>query len=79
LNTILHANWGTDQIICKQKGPIVVNGYRGEFDCPDPVKFCNTVGAPTCLRNCMGRGNCVDGKCVCDSGYTGVDCGFANE
>jgi len=77
LNTVLHANWGTDQIICKQKGPLVLSGYRGEFDCPDPVKFCNTVGAPTCLRNCMGRGNCVDGKCICDPGYLGTDCGFA--
>jgi len=77
LNTVLHANWGTDKIICTQQGRIAIKGYQGEFDCPDPVKFCSTIGAPTCLRNCMGRGNCYNGKCVCDEGYFGTDCGFA--
>uniref|UniRef100_A0A914CJ52 CUB domain-containing protein n=1 Tax=Acrobeloides nanus TaxID=290746 RepID=A0A914CJ52_9BILA len=27
-----------------------------------------------CPRNCSGRGNCVNGKCGCPSGYTGEAC-----
>jgi len=77
LNTVLYANWGADKFTCTQEGPLTPTGYKGQFNCPDPVKFCNTIGAPTCLRNCMGRGNCLNGKCVCDAGYFGTDCGFA--
>jgi len=77
LNTVLNAHWGDDKIVCKKEGPLTVGSYKGEFNCPDPVKFCSTIGQPTCLRNCMGRGTCLDGKCVCDAGFGGIDCGFA--
>jgi len=77
LKTVLYANWGSDKIACKKEGPISINGFKGEFNCPDPVEFCKTVGLPTCPRNCMGRGNCINGKCQCDDGYFGTDCGFA--
>ncbi|KAL0193499.1 hypothetical protein M9458_011795, partial [Cirrhinus mrigala] len=27
-----------------------------------------------CPNNCLDRGYCEDGKCVCFEGYTGEDC-----
>ena len=27
-----------------------------------------------CGSNCNGRGSCVEGKCVCKTGWTGPDC-----
>jgi len=77
LETVVYANWGEDKLACTQEGPITPAGYRGQINCPDPVKFCNTIGAPTCKRNCMGRGDCLDGQCICEPGYFGTDCGFA--
>ncbi|EPY85409.1 tenascin-X [Camelus ferus] len=29
----------------------------------------------TCPRGCSQKGRCEDGRCVCDPGYTGDDCG----
>jgi hypothetical protein len=26
------------------------------------------------MTDCNGHGLCVDGKCVCDKGFTGTDC-----
>jgi len=78
LDTVLNAMWGTTKIVCKKEGPLTISGYKGQFNCPDPIKFCNTIGQPTCLRNCMGRGTCgEDGICVCKAGFGGTDCGFA--
>ncbi|MBN3295248.1 TENA protein, partial [Amia calva] len=28
----------------------------------------------SCPANCNNRGQCVNGKCVCDTGFTGMDC-----
>ena len=76
LNTTIQMMWGTTAITCKAAGPITISGYKGILNCPDPVDFCETVGKPTCPRNCMGRGTCSNGQCICDSGYIGTDCGF---
>ena len=27
------------------------------------------------VPNCNANGNCVEGKCACYPGFTGVDCG----
>ena len=27
-----------------------------------------------CPNGCSNRGNCINGTCSCDAGYTGVDC-----
>ncbi len=75
-NTVINVMWGTTALTCTAAGPLSVSGYQGSINCPDPIKFCNTVGKPTCPRNCMGRGSCVNGKCVCQSGFQGTDCGF---
>ncbi len=72
----INVKWGGQTIMCTAKGPMTVSGYRGVINCPDPVKFCSTVGVPVCPRNCMGRGTCMSGKCVCNSGFKGTDCGF---
>jgi len=73
-NTKLEVNIGSSTHTCTEEGSMSVSGYKGYITCPDPLTFCQTVGAKTCPRGCMGRGNCVNGKCVCRSGYSGKDC-----
>jgi len=75
-STTLNINFGTSVLNCKEKGPISVSGYAGAIQCPDPVAFCSTIGKKTCPRNCMGRGTCNNGKCTCNKGFQGTDCGF---
>jgi len=75
-DAVINILWGTTTLNCTEEGPISISGYQGYINCPDPVKFCNTVGQSYCPRNCMGRGSCVSGQCVCDSGFQGTDCGF---
>ena len=73
-NTRLTVQVGNKNVVCDREGDVSVDGYYGTIDCPDPLHFCNTVGKKYCPRNCMGRGSCVNNKCVCRSGYSGVDC-----
>jgi len=73
-NTSLELTVGTKKITCAKEGKVSVSGYKGTLNCPDPLSFCSTIGKPACPRGCMGRGTCVDGKCVCKSGYQGKDC-----
>jgi len=65
---------GNNKVTCTQAGTQTIDGYYGAIDCPDPQEFCETIGQPFCPRNCMGRGSCVSNKCVCNSGYSGIDC-----
>jgi leishmanolysin len=65
---------GNNKITCTQEGPQSIDGYYGTVDCPDPLAFCNGPGKQYCPRGCMGRGSCVNNKCVCNSGFSGVDC-----
>ena len=74
--TKLQVNVGSRTITCSKEGRVSVSGYRGSINCPDPLTFCSTIGKPYCPRNCMGRGTCIDGKCHCKKGFTGVDCGL---
>jgi len=73
-STKLAVTVGTKTLTCTEAGSMSVSGYKGYITCPDPLTFCSTVGAKVCPRGCMGRGTCVDGKCVCKSGYSGKDC-----
>ncbi len=38
----------------------------------------DTCGARGCLRNCSGRGQCVEGECVCGVRYRGEACELQN-
>jgi len=76
LSTTLRVYIGNLYYVCKYKGTLSPAGYKGHIDCPDPLTFCSTVGQSVCPRGCMGRGNCVDGTCVCNDGFTGKDCGL---
>jgi len=75
-DTTLDINVGSKTITCTREGPVSVSGYRGSVNCPDPMTFCNTYGKRYCPRNCMNRGSCINNKCVCNSGYKGIDCGL---
>jgi len=75
-DTQLEVQVGNEKIVCDKEGPTAIDGYYGAIDCPDPHTFCNTVGKKYCPRNCMNRGSCVDNKCQCNSGFTGIDCGL---
>jgi len=76
--TKLTVQVGKKNIICEKEDTITVDGYYGVINCPDPLHFCNTVGKKYCPRNCMGRGSCVNNKCVCKPGYSGIDCAKTN-
>jgi len=72
--TTLQVYLGSSYFTCKAEGAVKLANYNGQFNCPDPLTFCSTVGKKACPRNCMGRGKCVSNQCVCNTGYTGIDC-----
>jgi hypothetical protein len=79
LSTILNVQIANISVRCPSEGyPIRLSGYNGAIYCPDPITFCGTVGKKYCPRNCLGRGSCVSGKCVCQTGYRGVDCALSS-
>jgi len=69
---------GSKSAVCTREGKISVPGYKGTINCPNPASWCATVGTKNCLRGCMGRGTCNNGKCQCRSGYKGIDCGLSS-
>jgi len=73
-STQLEVVVGNSKAICSKEGTASVSGYSGSINCPDPITFCETVGKRYCPRNCMGRGDCVNNKCVCNAGFAGIDC-----
>ncbi len=75
-STKLQVKVGTKTITCSKEGTVTVSGYKGKLNCPDPLEFCSTIGKAYCSRNCMGRGKCVNGKCQCNAGFSGTDCGY---
>jgi len=75
-NTKVDVTVGSRTVTCSKAGKVSVSGYQGTVDCPDPATFCGTAGKEYCPRNCMGRGKCVNNKCVCNTGFSGVDCGL---
>lgn len=47
----------------------------GKFNCPRQVTTIVCAHEPDCVpRNCNGHGQCVMGRCVCDSQWTGESC-----
>jgi len=67
---------GENKIVCDKEGQQTIDGFYGSIDCPDPTTFCSTVAKQYCPRGCMGRGTCENNKCVCNKGFTGIDCGL---
>ena len=75
LSTVVQVLMGSRTVVtCKAEEKVSVAGYNGVLNCPDPLTFCNTAGKKYCPRNCMGRGTCVNNQCVCNTGFTGIDC-----
>ena len=72
--TIVSVHVGSEIIQCREQGQVQIQGYQGTIDCPDPQYFCSTIGKTFCPRNCMGRGECVNGQCLCYKGFQGTDC-----
>jgi len=70
----------TVSALCQAEGSISVAGYYGKVDCPDPNLYCTTIGVRFCKRGCMGKGTCdtTTGKCTCQTGWRGNDCGIAD-
>jgi len=70
--------FGSTKATCTKAGSISVSGYYGNIVCPDPELYCTTIGIQYCKRGCLGRGTCgSNGKCTCNSGWTGNDCSTA--
>ena len=47
----------------------------GKFNCPRQVTTIVCAHEPDCVpSNCNGHGQCVMGRCVCDSQWTGESC-----
>jgi len=65
---------GNNKVVCTAEGNKSVSGYTGTIECPDPQTFCEGAGKKYCPRNCMGRGECINNVCKCNSGFKGVDC-----
>jgi len=77
IDTQLQVVLGSETVVCDSAGQKTIDGYYGALNCPDPITFCSGAGKKYCPRNCMGRGTCgADFKCVCNEGFTGVDCGL---
>ncbi|EGR29363.1 leishmanolysin family protein, putative [Ichthyophthirius multifiliis] len=46
---------------------------KGQVTCPqDYERFCNYT--PICSNFCSQKGVCVNGQCICQDGFGGVDC-----
>jgi hypothetical protein len=78
-NTYVDVKLGTTTHRCLKKGKTAVKGFNGVLDCPEPAQFCKAVLFDFCRFNCFGRGTCQNGKCVCDKGFTGRDCGIPSD
>uniref|UniRef100_UPI00398EC6D9 tenascin-like isoform X4 n=1 Tax=Pristiophorus japonicus TaxID=55135 RepID=UPI00398EC6D9 len=55
-----HGNYSTDTCGC-----LCNPGWKG-INCTEP----------DCPENCNKRGMCINGKCLCEEGFTGEDCSF---
>jgi len=72
--TSLTINVGGNIVKCVKEQEVTVPGFNGVLNCPDPIAFCRSVGQKICPRGCHGRGQCVEGVCVCQDGFKGTDC-----
>ena len=62
-----------DQFFFNQLSLFVISS--GKFNCPRQVTTIVCAHEPDCVpRNCNGHGQCVMGRCVCDSQWTGESC-----
>lgn len=52
-------------------GKFTVKGFLGYINCPSSRILCENF---PCIDGCSGRGQCVNGKCICDEGFGGSSC-----
>ena len=65
-------SFGSTKAACPVPGgPIYIEGYNGLITCPPYSVLC---GRRPCINGCFGVGVCEVGGCVCNDGYSGVDC-----
>jgi len=75
-NKAVEVQIGDITVTCTKAGTVPIPGAGNgvTINCPDPVSYCQLVEKSYCPKGCMGRGTCVQNKCVCHSGYSGDDC-----
>ena len=64
---------GTIHVECPGQGGTVTGivGYSGYINCPAYEEICGPIYCP---NGCFGYGMCVNGECICEDGYSGLDC-----
>lgn len=65
---------GNSTVNCPSGQTISIPGYQGTIQCPNSYNFCTTQALKFSKRGCLGRGDPVNGECVCREGYTGDSC-----
>ncbi|OMJ91260.1 hypothetical protein SteCoe_6239 [Stentor coeruleus] len=67
---------GAISVVCPiNGGQVTVSGFNGFIVCPAYSVIC---GDFPCMNACYGRGICVKGTCICNSGYSGPDCSITS-
>lgn len=62
------------QVSCPYGLQVPVNTFQGLLNCPASSDFCRPV---PCLNMCNGKGQCLSGKCLCNTRYGGEDCSIS--
>ncbi|CAD8047317.1 unnamed protein product [Paramecium sonneborni] len=74
INNKLKIIIGDLEFDCSQPGPIKIpNTYFGNLECPNnPEDICQFRN--DCPNSCNMKGFCINKQCICQNGYSGIDC-----